>query len=269
MPDPVPGARADIDRRSVRLPQPARRRRARAARRLRTWLRSELAPIADDYWARAEFPYDLIPGFGELDVVGLALRPARHGRRDGGCSPGSSAWRSPASTRRSRPSTACTAGWRWAASTTAARTSRSERWLPAMRRLEKIGAFGLTEPHGGSDVAGGLETTARRDGDEWVLDGAKRWIGNGTFADLVVIWARDVDDDSVKGFVVEKDMPGFTRDQDGGQARAAHRAERRHRHWTACACPRPTGCRTRTPSRTPTRCCATPAAVSRGVRSAR
>ncbi len=79
-----------------------------------------------------------------------------------------------------------------------------------MRRLEKIGAFGLTEPHGGSDVAGGLETTARRDGDDWVLDGAKRWIGNGTFADLIVVWARDVADDQVKGFVVEKDMPGFS-----------------------------------------------------------
>jgi glutaryl-CoA dehydrogenase len=79
-----------------------------------------------------------------------------------------------------------------------------------MRKLEKIGAFGLTEPHGGSDVAGGLETTARQDGDDWVLDGAKRWIGNGTFADLVIIWARDVDDDSVKGFVVEKGADGFS-----------------------------------------------------------
>ena len=84
-----------------------------------------------------------------------------------------------------------------------------ERWLPAMARLEKIGAFALTEPHGGSDVAGGLETTARRDGDTWVLDGAKRWIGNGTFADLVVVWARDEADDHVKGFVVEKGTPGF------------------------------------------------------------
>jgi glutaryl-CoA dehydrogenase len=85
-----------------------------------------------------------------------------------------------------------------------------ERWLPAMARLEKIGAFGLTEPHGGSDVARGLETTARRDGDDWVLDGEKRWIGNGTFADLVVVWARDVADDSVKGFVVAQDNPGMT-----------------------------------------------------------
>jgi glutaryl-CoA dehydrogenase len=79
-----------------------------------------------------------------------------------------------------------------------------------MLALEKIGCFALTEPHGGSDVALGLETTARREGDEWVIDGAKRWIGNGTFADLVVVFARDVADDSVKTFVVEKGTPGFT-----------------------------------------------------------
>jgi glutaryl-CoA dehydrogenase len=85
-----------------------------------------------------------------------------------------------------------------------------ERWLPAMARMERLGAFGLTEPHGGSDVARGLETTARREGDTWVLDGEKRWIGNGTFADLVVVWARDVADDSVKGFVVQQDNPGMT-----------------------------------------------------------
>jgi len=85
-----------------------------------------------------------------------------------------------------------------------------QRWLPAMGRMEKIGAFALTEPEGGSDVAGGMRTTARRDGDEWVLDGAKRWIGNATFADHVVVWAKDTGDGKVKGFVVDKDTPGFT-----------------------------------------------------------
>jgi glutaryl-CoA dehydrogenase len=84
------------------------------------------------------------------------------------------------------------------------------RWLPGMGRMDKIGAFALTEPGGGSDVAMGLRTTARREGDEWVLNGAKRWIGNGTFADLTVVWARDVADDRVKGFVVEKATPGCT-----------------------------------------------------------
>jgi glutaryl-CoA dehydrogenase len=79
-----------------------------------------------------------------------------------------------------------------------------------MAAMELIGAFGLTEPQAGSDVARGLTTTARRDGDEWVLDGHKKWIGNGSFADLVVIWARDVDTDRVLGFVVEKGTPGYS-----------------------------------------------------------
>jgi glutaryl-CoA dehydrogenase len=84
-----------------------------------------------------------------------------------------------------------------------------DRWLPAMAAMDRIGAFAMTEPLGGSDVAGGMRTTARREGDTWVLNGAKKWIGNATFADYVVVWARDVDDNHVKGFVVEKDMPGF------------------------------------------------------------
>jgi glutaryl-CoA dehydrogenase len=79
-----------------------------------------------------------------------------------------------------------------------------------MARMEKIGAFGLTEPDVGSGVAGGLTTTARRDGAGWILDGQKKWIGNATFADYIVIWARDVKDGQVKGFVVEKETPGFT-----------------------------------------------------------
>ncbi len=102
-----------------------------------------------------------------------------------------------------------------------------ERWLPAMARMELIGAFGLTEPDTGSGIAGGLETTARRDGDEWVLDGEKKWIGNASFADLVVIWARDEADDEVKGFVVEKDTPGMTFDvtQDKIALRVVQNAE--------------------------------------------
>jgi glutaryl-CoA dehydrogenase len=87
---------------------------------------------------------------------------------------------------------------------------QQERWLPAMAAFDQVGAFALTEPTGGSDVAAGLRTTARRDGDGWVLNGQKRWIGNATFADLVVVWARDVEDNQVKGFVVAGDAPGFT-----------------------------------------------------------
>jgi glutaryl-CoA dehydrogenase len=87
---------------------------------------------------------------------------------------------------------------------------QKQRWLPAMAAMELIGAFGLTEPQAGSDVARGLRTTARRDGEDWVLDGQKKWIGNGSFADLVIIWARDVETDRVLGFVVEHGAPGFS-----------------------------------------------------------
>jgi glutaryl-CoA dehydrogenase len=84
---------------------------------------------------------------------------------------------------------------------------QKQRWLPAMARGEAIGCFGLTEPHGGSDP-GNMKTYAKRDGDDWILNGAKMWITNGTVADAAVVWAKT--DEGVKGFIVEKDMPGFT-----------------------------------------------------------
>jgi glutaryl-CoA dehydrogenase len=85
---------------------------------------------------------------------------------------------------------------------------QKDRWLPAMARLDAVGAFALTEPTHGSDSVA-LETSARRDGDGWVLDGAKRWIGNASIADVTVVWARSDEDGKVKGFLVEKDAPGF------------------------------------------------------------
>lgn len=81
-----------------------------------------------------------------------------------------------------------------------------QRWLPGMARGEIIGCFGLTEPHGGSDPAN-MKTHARRDGGDWVLNGAKMWITNGNLADIAIVWAQT--DDGIQGFVVEKDMPGF------------------------------------------------------------
>jgi glutaryl-CoA dehydrogenase len=84
---------------------------------------------------------------------------------------------------------------------------QKQRWLPAMATLDLIGAFALTEPDHGSDSVG-LETTVRRDGDSWVLNGHKRWIGNASIADVVVVWARDTDDNRVKAIVVEKNPDG-------------------------------------------------------------
>jgi glutaryl-CoA dehydrogenase len=84
---------------------------------------------------------------------------------------------------------------------------QKQRWLPAMATLDKIGAFALTEPDHGSDSVG-LETSVRREGDSWVLNGAKRWIGNASIANVVVVWARDTDDGRVKAIVVEKNPDG-------------------------------------------------------------
>ncbi|MEX0900797.1 MAG: acyl-CoA dehydrogenase family protein [Gammaproteobacteria bacterium] len=84
---------------------------------------------------------------------------------------------------------------------------QKQRWLPAMARGEAIGCFGLTEPHGGSDPSN-MKTFAKKDGDDWILNGAKMWITNGTIADVAVVWAQT--DDGVKGFLVEKGMDGFS-----------------------------------------------------------
>lgn len=208
MSEPVPGARAEIDPDFFGYRGLLDDDETKTLRDLRDWLETHVDPIADDYWARAEFPHDLIPKLAELDIMGVGLdlpdRPARRRLLSGFI--GLELARIDASFATFY---GVHSGLAMGTIFHCGSDEQRERWLPAMRRLELIGAFALTEPHGGSDVAGGLETTARRDGDEWVIDGAKRWIGNGTFADLIVVWARDVADDQVKGFVVEKDMPGF------------------------------------------------------------
>ncbi|SOD74844.1 glutaryl-CoA dehydrogenase [Jatrophihabitans sp. GAS493] len=209
MADPIPGARADLDADFFAYRSLLEKEEIERLETLRGWLERELAPIADEQWAQAEFPFQLIPGFAALDLASVPY--------DLPGSPGAGrllAGFISLELSRIDPSFSSFygihSGLAMGSIYHCGSDEQRDRWLPAMRRFEKIGAFGLTEPHGGSDVAGGLETTARRDGDDWVLDGAKRWIGNGTFADLIIVWARDVADDSVKGFVVEKEMPGFT-----------------------------------------------------------
>jgi alkylation response protein AidB-like acyl-CoA dehydrogenase len=88
---------------------------------------------------------------------------------------------------------------------------QKQKWLPPMARMEKVGCFALTEPLVGSGTGAGLTTTAKREGDTWILNGQKRWIGNAPWCDISIVWARDVDDDQVKGFIVEnKTTPGFS-----------------------------------------------------------
>jgi glutaryl-CoA dehydrogenase len=177
--------------------------------RLRAFLEENVEPIINRYWARAEFPFEVLPGLRELGIVGTAYRgygfPGRSSLVSGMIA---------MELARVDPSIATFFGVHGglAAGTIllCGSEEQKQRWLPAMRRMELLGAFGLTEPEVGSGVARGLTTTARREGDTWVLDGEKKWIGNATFSDLTIIWARDAADDQVKGFVVEKDTPGFT-----------------------------------------------------------
>jgi glutaryl-CoA dehydrogenase len=177
--------------------------------RVRAFMDEQVEPIINEWWTRAQFPRQLIPGLAELGIAGAQYSgygsPGRSSLFDGMVS---------MELGRGDPSVATFIGVHGGLAMgtlhLCASEEQKERWLPAMARMERIGAFGLTEPEHGSDVARGLQTTARRDGDEWVLDGQKKWIGNGSFADLVVIWARDVATDRVLGFVVETPAEGFS-----------------------------------------------------------
>ncbi len=177
--------------------------------RVRAFMDEQVEPIINDWWTRAKFPRQLIPGLAELGIAGAQYSgygcPGRSSLFDGMVS---------MELGRGDPSVATFMGVHGGLAMgtlhLCASDEQKERWLPSMARMERIGAFGLTEPEHGSDVARGLQTTARREGDTWVLDGQKKWIGNGSFADLVVVWARDVDTDRVLGFVVETPAEGFS-----------------------------------------------------------
>ncbi len=176
---------------------------------LRSWLQRRVAPTANEQWEKAEFPHHLVPQLAELGVIGIGYdQPGRQAK--------SRLLTSFVTLELSRVDTSWAtffgvhSGLAMGSIVLLGSDEQRERWLPDMFALRKIGAFALTEPGGGSDVALGLDTIARREGEGWVLDGAKRWIGNATFADLVIVWAKDVADGQVKGFVVHQDNPGFT-----------------------------------------------------------
>jgi glutaryl-CoA dehydrogenase len=175
--------------------------------RVRAFCDEEVVPIINDYWERAEFPFELIPKLAELGLVGGTIKGY-------GC-PGLSAVAvgiGAAELSRGDGSietfVGVTSGLAMGAIAMCGSEEQKQRWLPPMARLEKIGAFGLTEPDIGSN-ASHIRTTARRVGDRYVLNGAKRWIGNATFADVVIIWAQDEETGKIGGFLVEKGTPGF------------------------------------------------------------
>jgi alkylation response protein AidB-like acyl-CoA dehydrogenase len=177
--------------------------------RVRTFMDERVQPVINDYWTRGKTPLELIPGLAELGIAGTQYSgygcPGRSPLTDGMIAMELSRGDASISTFMG-----VHGGLAMGTIYLCGSEEQKERWLPPMARMELIGAFGLTEPDSGSDVARGLRTTARREGDTWVLNGQKKWIGNASFADLTMIWARDVETDRVLGFVVEKDTPGFT-----------------------------------------------------------
>ncbi|MDJ0358008.1 acyl-CoA dehydrogenase family protein [Paenarthrobacter sp. PH39-S1] len=171
---------------------------------VRDFLTKEVRPIAVDCWNRADFPMEIIPKLAELDVVSPVRRQGYSNVFAGMVH---------AEFTRADASIATFVGVHDGLFTGSVEELASEEqkaaWLPDIYSLKKIGAFGLTEPLGGSDVAGGTRTTAQRDGDNWILNGAKRWIGNATFSDWVLIFARDVADNQVKGFLLDTKTEGY------------------------------------------------------------
>jgi glutaryl-CoA dehydrogenase len=172
---------------------------------VREFLVREVKPIAVDCWNRAEFPMDLIPKLAEIDLVSPVRRQGYSNVFAGILH---------AEATRADSSIATFIGVHDGLFTGSiealASQEQQDAWLPDIYSLKKIGAFGLTEPLGGSDVAGGTRTTARRQGDSWILNGEKRWIGNATFSDWVVIYARDLADNQVKGFLVDTKTDGYS-----------------------------------------------------------
>ncbi len=182
--------------------------------RVREFMEKSVQPVINHYWTREEFPHDLLPGLRQLGIAGLAYAGY-------GCPGGGNLLDGMIAMELARvdPSIGTFlgvhSGLAMGSIYLCGSQEQKERWLPEMARMEKIGAFGLTEPDVGSGAAGGLTTTARRvkgageAGGGWILDGQKKWIGNATFADYVIIWARSLEDGQVKGFVVEQGTPGF------------------------------------------------------------
>src|SRR5213594_4854003 len=179
-------------------------------KKVRTYMETKVQPIINKYWSDDAFPFELLPSFKELQLGGLGFEGY-------GCRGGSTLLFGLVAMEMARFDVSFATffgvhdGLAMGSIYLGGSEEQKQKWLPPMARLEKIGCFGLTEPLVGSGTGGGLTTTAKREGDTWVLNGQKKWIGNAPWCDVSIIWARDVADNQVKGFIVEnKTTPGFS-----------------------------------------------------------
>src|SRR5437588_5368500 len=182
-------------------------------KKVRTYMETKVQPVINKYWSDDAFPFELLPSFKELGLGGLGFEGY-------GCAGGSQKLFGFVAMELARTDASfCTffgvhSGLAMGSIYLDGSEEQKQKWLPAMARWEKIGCFGLTEPLVGSGTSGGMTTTAKREGDTWILNGQKRWIGNAPWCDISIIWARDVADNQAKGFIVEnKTTPGFSVDK--------------------------------------------------------
>ncbi len=177
--------------------------------KVRNFMEDEIKPLVNEYWKKDQFPFEVIKKFRDLNIVGVPYKgyecPNLPFLMEGIIAQEIARVDVSISTFFGVHS-----GLAMGSIYLCGSEEQKQEWLPKMQKMEKIGAFGLTEPNVGSGAAGGLETTCKFDGENWVINGQKKWIGNATFADVTIIWARDVDSNRVKGFLVKKDNPGFS-----------------------------------------------------------
>ena len=177
--------------------------------KVRNFMEDEIRPLVNEYWKKDQFPFEVLEKFRDLNIVGVPYEGY-------GCPNLPFLMEGIIAQEIARVDVSIStffgvhSGLAMGSIYLCGSEEQKQEWLPKMQKMEKIGAFGLTEPNVGSGVAGGLETTCQFDGENWILNGQKKWIGNATFADVVVIWARDLDSNQVKGFLVRKENPGFS-----------------------------------------------------------
>ncbi len=177
--------------------------------KVRAFMEKEIALIVNEYWLHDSFPHEIIPKIAELNICGINYEGY-------GCAGKSSLLEGIIACELARVDASIAtffgvqSGLCMGSIYRCGSEEQKQEWLPKLQKFEKIGAFGLTEPEVGSGAAGGLTTTCEKTENGWKLNGQKKWIGNATFADIVIIWARDVADNQVKGFIVRTETPGFS-----------------------------------------------------------
>lgn len=177
--------------------------------KVRAFMEKEVKPIVNNYWLHDDFPFELIPKFKELNICGVTYEGY-------GCPGMPFLMEGVIAMEMARIDASIAtffgvqSGLAMGSIYICGSEEQKQKWLPQMQKFDKIGAFGLTEPEVGSGAAGGLTATCKKTPEGWILNGEKKWIGNATFADVIIIWARDLDDGEVKGFIVENGNPGFS-----------------------------------------------------------